>query len=110
MAVFLRNEIFIKPWSVAWDCLTVSGKTVAENLAGALILTLKNKTSSIRLRIDQINSHLQILYGNLAEGGSVAKITGKEGERFEGTARVFEGEKHLIEVCSPDAYTPAMWW
>ncbi len=40
---------------------------------------------------------MQILYGNLAEGGSVAKITGKEGERFEGTARVFEGEKHLIE-------------
>ena len=36
--------------------------------------------------------HLQILYGNLAEGGSVAKITGKEGERFEGTARVFDGE------------------
>ncbi len=41
--------------------------------------------------------HLQILYGNLAEGGSVAKISGKEGERFEGTARVFEGEKDLIE-------------
>jgi dihydroxy-acid dehydratase len=41
--------------------------------------------------------HLQILYGNLAEGGSVAKISGKEGERFEGPARVFDGEKHLIE-------------
>ena len=41
--------------------------------------------------------HLQILYGNLAEGGSVAKISGKEGERFEGTARVFDGEHHLME-------------
>ncbi|HZZ74319.1 MAG TPA: dihydroxy-acid dehydratase, partial [Puia sp.] len=40
--------------------------------------------------------HLQILYGNLAEGGSVAKISGKEGERFEGTARVFDGEHDLI--------------
>src|SRR5690606_30383832 len=40
--------------------------------------------------------HLQILYGNLAEKGSVAKISGKEGERFEGPARVFDGEKELI--------------
>ncbi|HET7899510.1 MAG TPA: dihydroxy-acid dehydratase, partial [Flavisolibacter sp.] len=40
--------------------------------------------------------HLQILYGNLAEGGSVAKISGKEGERFEGPARVFDGEHELI--------------
>ncbi len=41
---------------------------------------------------------MQILYGNLAEGGSVAKITGKEGERFEGTARVFDGETHFLEA------------
>ncbi len=41
--------------------------------------------------------HLQILYGNLAEGGSVAKITGKEGNRFEGTARVFDGEHDFIK-------------
>src|SRR6201999_1503684 len=40
--------------------------------------------------------HLQILYGNLASGGSVAKISGKEGERFEGPARVFDGEHELI--------------
>src|SRR5690606_33868644 len=40
--------------------------------------------------------HLQILYGNLAEKGSVAKISGKDGERFEGPARVFDGEKDLI--------------
>ncbi|MFX8786041.1 dihydroxy-acid dehydratase, partial [Acinetobacter baumannii] len=40
--------------------------------------------------------HLQILYGNLAEGGSVAKISGKEGERFVGPARVFDGEFDLI--------------
>ncbi|HCT23711.1 MAG TPA: dihydroxy-acid dehydratase, partial [Chitinophagaceae bacterium] len=41
--------------------------------------------------------HLQILYGNLAEGGSVAKISGKEGERFVGPARVFDGEHALID-------------
>ncbi len=44
--------------------------------------------------------HLQILYGNLAEGGSVAKISGKEGERFEGPARVFDTEKDLMEGIS----------
>jgi dihydroxy-acid dehydratase len=44
--------------------------------------------------------HLQILYGNIATGGSVAKISGKEGERFSGPARVFNGEKELIEGIS----------
>ena len=44
----------------------------------------------------KVTGHLQILYGNLAEGGSVAKISGKEGDRFEGPARVFDGEVQLI--------------
>jgi dihydroxy-acid dehydratase len=44
----------------------------------------------------KVTGHLQILYGNLAEKGSVAKISGKEGERFEGPARVFDGEKDLV--------------
>jgi dihydroxy-acid dehydratase len=80
------------------DCLTVTGKTVTENLADAPDLDF-SKQEIIRPLENPIKAtgHLQILYGNLAEGGSVAKITGKEGERFEGTARVFEGEKHLLE-------------
>jgi len=80
------------------DCLTVTGKTIAENLANVpdldfdaqkIIYPLENPLKA--------TGHLQILYGNLAEGGSVAKISGKEGERFEGPARVFNGEFELID-------------
>lgn len=80
------------------DCLTVTGKTVAENLAG--IEPLNFGTQDIVRPLSnpvKEKGHLQILYGNLAEGGSVAKISGKEGERFVGPARVFQGEKKLIE-------------
>jgi dihydroxy-acid dehydratase len=79
------------------DCLTVTGKTVAENLAG--VPDLNFETQKIIYPLEQpikATGHLQILYGNLAEKGSVAKITGKEGERFEGPARVFDGEFELI--------------
>jgi dihydroxy-acid dehydratase len=80
------------------NCLTVTGKTLSENLEVVpdldfmqqdIILPLENALKS--------TGHLQILYGNLAEQGSVAKITGKEGERFEGPARVFDGEQDLIK-------------
>lgn len=79
------------------DCLTVTGKTVAENLSA--VPSLDFNTQQIIRPIDnpiKATGHLQILYGNLAEGGSVAKISGKEGERFEGPARVFDGEFELI--------------
>lgn len=80
------------------DCLTVTGKTVAENLENAPDLDFEKQDILMPLEKPlKATGHLQILYGNLAEKGSVAKITGKEGERFEGTARVFDGEKHLIE-------------
>lgn len=79
------------------DCLTVTGKTLAENLAG--VPDLNFETQKIIFPLEQPlkpTGHLQILYGNLASKGSVAKITGKEGERFEGPARVFDGEFELI--------------
>jgi dihydroxy-acid dehydratase len=79
------------------DCLTVTGKTVAENLASVPDLDFENQ--KIIYPVEQPikkTGHLQILYGNLAEKGSVAKISGKEGERFEGPARVFDGEFELI--------------
>jgi dihydroxy-acid dehydratase len=80
------------------DCLTVTGKTVAENLQAVPDLDF-NKQQIIRPVDNPLKQtgHLQILYGNLAEGGSVAKISGKEGERFEGPARVFDGEFELIK-------------
>lgn len=74
------------------DCLTVTGKTLAENLAE--VPHLKEGQDIIR-RVDnpiKTSGHIQILFGNLATEGSVAKITGKEGERFSGPARVFDGE------------------
>jgi dihydroxy-acid dehydratase len=80
------------------DCLTVTGKCVAENLANAPDLDFDQQ--KIILPVEhpvKATGHLQILYGNLAEKGSVAKISGKEGERFEGPARVFDGEHHLIQ-------------
>ena len=79
------------------DCLTVTGKTVAENLAGVPDLHFENQ--KIIYPVEQAlkkTGHLQILYGNLAEKGSVAKISGKEGEKFVGPARVFDGEFELI--------------
>jgi dihydroxy-acid dehydratase len=79
------------------DCLTVTGKTVAENLADVKELDFTSQDIIYPLeRPLKQTGHLQILYGNLAEKGSVAKISGKEGERFEGPARVFDGEKNLI--------------
>jgi dihydroxy-acid dehydratase len=80
------------------DCLTVTGKTVAENLKDApdLDFTKQDVIHSLENPI-KATGHLQILYGNLAEGGSVAKISGKEGNRFEGTARVFDGEHDFIK-------------
>ncbi len=80
------------------DCLTVTGKTVAENLKDAPDLDFDQQKIIMPLEKPlKATGHLQILYGNLATGGSVAKITGKEGERFEGTARVFDGEHDLIK-------------
>ncbi|MEK7200243.1 MAG: dihydroxy-acid dehydratase, partial [Bacteroidota bacterium] len=79
------------------DCLTVTGKTIAENLAHAPDLDFDQQKIILPVETPvKATGHLQILYGNLAEGGSVAKISGKEGERFEGPARVFDGEQELI--------------
>lgn len=79
------------------DCLTVTGKTLAENLASAPDLDFEKQKIILPLENPiKVTGHLQILYGNLAERGSVAKISGKEGERFEGPARVFDGEFELI--------------
>jgi dihydroxy-acid dehydratase len=80
------------------DCMTVTGKTIAENLAAAPDLDFdQQKIILPKENPIKATGHLQILYGNLATGGSVAKISGKEGDMFEGPARVFDGEHALIE-------------
>ncbi|MFZ2358611.1 MAG: dihydroxy-acid dehydratase [Anaerolineae bacterium] len=75
------------------DCLTVTGQTVAENLAE--LPDLKEGQRIVRPFANPIKrtGHLQILYGNLACEGAVAKITGKEGVRFSGPARVYDSEE-----------------
>ena len=80
------------------DCLTVTGRTLAQNLAGVrdypagqdIIRSFENPIKK--------DSHLVVLYGNLAPEGAVAKITGKEGLRFAGRARVFDGEEQATQA------------
>jgi dihydroxy-acid dehydratase len=80
------------------DCMSVTGKTIRENVAGAKSLDFAAQDVIVPLEKPiKTTGHLQILYGNLAAKGSVAKITGKEGEKFTGPARVFNGEFELVE-------------
>ncbi len=74
------------------DCMTVTGKTLAENLGVAKDLKKGQDIISPLEKPIKETGHLRILYGNLAKEGAVAKITGKEGLRFSGPAKVFEGE------------------
>jgi len=90
-------KYLIKVGLLHGDCLTVTGKTMAENLAAVPDLDFdQQKIIKPISHPVKPTGHLQILYGNLASGGSVAKISGKEGELFEGPARVFDGEEQLI--------------
>lgn len=78
-------------------CLTVTGKTVAENLSEVPALSGEQKVILSINNPLKSSGHIQILYGNLATEGAVAKITGKEGEKFKGTAVVFDNEFLAIE-------------
>lgn len=80
------------------DCITVTGKTLAENLISLSPLNFDKQDVVLPVeKAIKATGHIQILYGNLAEKGSVAKITGKEGEKFSGPARVFNGEFELVD-------------
>jgi dihydroxy-acid dehydratase len=93
----LVMKYLLKQGLLHGDCMTVTGKTVAENLANVPDLDFDSQKIIFPTSNPvKTTGHLQILYGNLAEKGSVAKISGKEGELFEGPARVFEGESELI--------------
>ena len=90
---FLLNEGMIHK-----DCITVTGKTIEENLGD--VKDLKSNQKIIHPISNPIKKtgHLQILFGNLAKEGSVAKITGKEGEKFTGPAQVFNSEKEANQA------------
>ncbi len=84
------------------NCMTVTGKTVGENLDEVAHLTKGQSIIHDTQHPMRKSGHLQILYGNLAKEGSVAKITGKEGELFSGPARVYEDEFSAIEGISKE--------
>ena len=83
-------------------CMTVTGKTIAENLADTPAL---NEGQDLLRPLDRpfkASGHIRILKGNLAPGGAVAKISGKEGEVFSGPARVFDSEEDMLAALEQD--------
>jgi dihydroxy-acid dehydratase len=78
------------------DCITCTGRTLAENLAEAPPLAPGQQIVHPLDRPIKPTGHIQILYGSLAPSGAVAKITGKEGERFSGQARVYDSEEEML--------------
>jgi dihydroxy-acid dehydratase len=92
------QKLLLREGLLHGDCLTVTGKTLAENLED--LPDLKEGQKVIHPISEPIKEtgHLQILYGNLATEGAVAKITGKEGERFSGPAKVFDSEEETLEA------------
>ena len=91
-------KMMLKEGMLHGDCLTVTGKTLAENLAEVPDLIEGQDIIHDFDNPIKPTGHIQILFGNLATEGSVAKITGKEGERFTGPARVFDGEAAANEA------------
>ncbi len=92
MKFLLENKL------ITGDCLTVTGKTIAENLAE---LPGLHEGQEIIAPLDKPlkdSGHIRILKGNFAPGGSVAKITGKEGLQFTGPARVFDSEEDMLKA------------
>lgn len=90
-------KFLLKEGFISGNPMTVTGKTVGENLESVPGLKKEQKIIFPVEKAIKKNGHLQILYGNLAPEGAVAKITGKEGDYFKGPARVFDDEKSAIE-------------
>ncbi|HTD31298.1 MAG TPA: dihydroxy-acid dehydratase [Steroidobacteraceae bacterium] len=80
------------------ECLSVTGQTLRENLERVPMYMSGQEIVRPLSNPLKKDSHLVVLYGNLAPEGAVAKVTGKEGERFEGRARVFEGEERATQA------------
>ena len=92
------------------DCLTVTGKTIAENLKN---LPGLKSGQSVFMPIEKPikpNGHIRILRGSLAPGGAVAKITGKEGLTFSGPARAYDCEEDMLKGLERGEIKKATWW
>jgi dihydroxy-acid dehydratase len=84
------------------DCITVTGRTLAENLADVPGLSEGQDVLQPLSKPIKASGHIQILRGSLAPDGAVAKITGKEGERFAGPAKVFDSEEAMLKALEED--------
>jgi dihydroxy-acid dehydratase len=91
------QRLLLKEGLLDGNCMTVTGKTLAENLEELPDLKEGQKIVCPVAKPIKATGHLQILYGNLATEGAVAKITGKEGTRFSGPAKVFDSEEQTLE-------------
>lgn len=91
-------KLLLKAGYLHGDCLTVTGKTLAENLAPLPELAIGQPIIHPLEHPIKASGHLQMLHGNLAPQGAVAKITGKEGLQFSGPARVFDSEDDMIHA------------
>jgi len=90
-------KLMLKEDLLNGNCLTVTGKTIGENLEELADLSHGQPIIHAKKQPIRKSGHIQILYGNLAKEGAVAKITGKEGELFRGPARIFEDEFSAID-------------
>jgi dihydroxy-acid dehydratase len=90
------QKLLLEAGMLTGDCLTVTGRTLAENLADLEGLAAGQEIIRPLDQPIKASGHLQILRGNLAPDGAVAKITGKEGLRFTGPARVFDSEEDML--------------
>jgi dihydroxy-acid dehydratase len=91
------QKLLLKEGYLKGDCITVTGKTLAENVKELPGLLEEQKVIYPLSNPVKKTGHLQILYGNLSPEGSVAKITGKEGTQFSGPAKVFESEEDALD-------------
>ena len=98
-------KLMLKEGLLVGDCLTVTGQTMAQNLEH--VDSLEEGQTIVKPVNDPIKTsgHLQILFGNLAPEGAVAKITGKEGEFFRGPAKVFDSERAANEAIEKEMIT-----
>ena len=100
------QRLLLKEGLLHENCLTVTGKTIAENLETAEDLKKDQKIIAPFSNPIKKNGHLRILYGNLAVEGAVAKITGKEGLRFSGPAKVYDSEEESLKAIENNEVVP----
>ena len=100
------QKMLLKEKLLDGNCLTVTGKTLGENLEGLPGLKEGQKIIFPLSNPIKKTGHIQILYGNLAKEGAVAKITGKEGLRFSGPAKVFNSEEETLGALEKNKIKP----